>query len=386
MNSLSSSCLPSQGLLREYLDYAEPLTDAPVAYHLFVGLSVLAVTVSNRVWLPFGAQRIYPNLYTVLLGPTSFYRKSSAIAIGRGLLDNFDEHLILPDEFSRERLYEKLASKPQGLLIWSEFGGALENFNREYMLGTKEFFSDLFDCRPKYRRELRGNQVYEITNPCISILSASTPSWLQSRIREADILGGFFPRFLYVSPGLKTKWLAIPPPPDKSREARLLMGLRKLKDLTGEVDLGQTCAAYESWVRNTEGDILKHGDSDFLAGFYARLSIYALKLAILYHVAEERNLVLSSGAMSKALLLSDYLKTGLAHLFTGDLAFTREGQDKARAMGLIERIPGIDHSDLLRRFRHGARRLKEAVATLIQEERIRREPQGGRTSYFPWEI
>ena len=93
--------------------------------------------------------------------------------------------------------------------------------------------------------------------------------------------------------------------------------------------------------------------------------------------------MISSGAMSKALYLCQYLKGGLADLFTRDLAFTREGQDKAKVLGLIERQPGIDHSTLLRKFRNGAKRMKEAVETLRQEERIRHERQDGRTYYFP---
>ena len=43
-------------------------------YHVACGLVVLASTVENRVYLPFGGERIYPNLWHLILGPSSFYR------------------------------------------------------------------------------------------------------------------------------------------------------------------------------------------------------------------------------------------------------------------------------------------------------------------------
>ena len=380
--TLSQAALPSDGLLREYLDYAEPLSDAPLVYHLFVGLTVIGVTLGNRVYIPFGNQRIYPNLWTALLGPSSFYRKTTAIGIGRDLLETFEDNVILPDEFSPERLFKKLQSNPVGLLTWSEFGHALSTFERSYMMGTKEFLTDIYDCRPKYKRELNQCTI-EINNPAISILTASTPEWLKKRMREDDIRAGFYPRFLFVPAFKKEKRIAIPERPNYEGKNKLILGLRKLKDLAGEFDISQIEKGYEIWAFSLEDELHALEDAEMLGGFYARLSIYCLKFAMIYASSSGLGTFIDSGSMSKAISLTRYLCQCVRYLYSEELALTPEMRLKQKVLKIIQKYPGIQHSRLLTLSHVRARELKEALDSLIQEELIDRRVIERKPLYSP---
>jgi hypothetical protein len=62
-----------------YEQYWTPTTDAPREYLVACGLVTVGTVLSHRVYLPFGGDRIYPNLWVVLLGPSSTYRKTTTV-------------------------------------------------------------------------------------------------------------------------------------------------------------------------------------------------------------------------------------------------------------------------------------------------------------------
>lgn len=92
------------GLLDDYERLWLETTDAPRIYHVAAGLAVIASTVENRVYLPFGGERLYPNVWALILGPSSFFRKSTCIAKARKTIQRAQPDALLPDEFSREAL------------------------------------------------------------------------------------------------------------------------------------------------------------------------------------------------------------------------------------------------------------------------------------------
>ena len=156
MKPLPTDAIPARGLLADYLAYASPMTAAPQQYHLFTGLVLLSALLGNRVSIPFGPQALMPNLYVVLIGRSTFSRKTTSIAIAQRVLRHFEGTQVLPSEFSPEAFLEKLANAPAGLLVYPEFSRALAAFRRDYMAGMVERLTELYDCPPQYSRVLRA--------------------------------------------------------------------------------------------------------------------------------------------------------------------------------------------------------------------------------------
>jgi hypothetical protein len=153
-----------------------PTSDAPREYQIAAGVAVIAATIASRVYLPFGGDRLYPNVWILILGSSSFFRKSSTLSKAKKTLSRFQagdsKGILLPDEFSREALLRHLSERAQGLLTYSEFSGALACFGHYYMSGTKELLADLYDSPDSYTR-LVGQQTWKLQNVCLSILAAS---------------------------------------------------------------------------------------------------------------------------------------------------------------------------------------------------------------------
>src|SRR4051812_27927421 len=78
---------PGAGILSDYEQVWLPTSDAPRVYHVACALAVLAATVEHRVHLLFGGERVYPNLWLLILGPSSFFRKSSCLSKAKRTLN-----------------------------------------------------------------------------------------------------------------------------------------------------------------------------------------------------------------------------------------------------------------------------------------------------------
>src|SRR5687767_6761146 len=68
-----------------YLEYADD-TEPPLSYHTWIGLSTIASALQRRVFLRWGYDTIFPNLYVVLIGPSGRCRKGTAMRLGYNIL------------------------------------------------------------------------------------------------------------------------------------------------------------------------------------------------------------------------------------------------------------------------------------------------------------
>ncbi len=375
--------IPEKGFIKDYYSYACPLTEAPESFHLFVAFALAAAVCSRNVFFRLGPQVIYPNIWILLVAPSSRCRKTTAVNMGRSLLWKLENDYVYPNEFSSEALLELLQERPQGLFCWSEFGGVLEQFNRSYMIGTKEMLTDLYDCPQRHTRHLKKD-IITIENPCISILSASTVAWLNSKLREDDIMSGFLARFVYVSGTEPSKLLPIPPVPDPAVQSELVSQLEQISRVEGEVTLSQEAKEmYEDWYTQHKTATEKEQDFERIAPFLSRLETYLLKFAMLYQISEDHSCEIQVHNMKMARDLVEMLRVNIRCLLDTGLVFSQEERDVQKALKIIKQEPGIDRSSLLRKFRHGKMRLDDAVATLVDREDIRVDSKKKATHFHP---
>jgi hypothetical protein len=383
---------PQSGVLADYVAYVEPTTDAPSVYHVFAGLVAIATIVGSAVYLPFGGERIYPNLWALILGPSSFYRKSTALAKAKRLIARLEapdddgsapaRSRLLPNEFSREALLKHLSDNPQGLLSFSEFSGFLAMCSRDYMSGTRELLADLYDSPNSYTR-LLGTATYTVRNPCLSILAASQTDWLLEKVREGDLRGGFLARFAFVPAFSKPRFLAVPPAPDNAIGVRLLHGASALRKIRGEAGLQKIPEMrFSSWLERHERELDGAEHVGELSPFWSRLSIITLKLAMLLQLADDRSLVIGPEAMESALALTEFLKASLRTLFREQFVFSKEMKARQRVLAFITRRPGLTSRDILRNSGLLQRDLMPVIATLLAEQTV----QCDKGKYFPAEV
>jgi Protein of unknown function (DUF3987) len=368
---------PVSSALQHFELYWTPLTDAPREYIVPAGLSTIGTVIANRVYVPFGGDRIYANTWNVLLGPSSTYRKSTVVKFARRTLarltDGQPDEYLFPDEFSKEALVSRLGERAQGLLTYREFSGALAGFSRDYMSGTKELLADLYDCPDKYERVV-GQKTITATNVCLSILAASQTDWLLEKIHENDLRGGFLARFTFWPAFYKRRFLAIPPEPDTQVGNELVRHLNTIRRLEGAMRLPLDVRDhYATWLQGHEHQLDSLPRAGQLGPFWSRMGITTLKLALVLQVATFGTLVMNDQALTSAIELTEYLKLALAKLFDEEIAFTPAMKDRQKILRLITKRSGLSYRDLLRASSLTKKQLDPVLETLICEGTVRRE-------------
>lgn len=357
--------------LNEYTRYAQELTDAPIDFHRFVGYSIVSTCLNNRLYFPFGDTRIYPNMWIILLAPSSLYRKSTAISIGRRILQDYNKQYIFPDEFSQEKILEILSHQSAGLFCFYEFLSFMGLLQKDYMAGTKSFLTHLYDCPAEYSRLLKGTS-YNIKQPFINILSATTLDWYLEQVRENDMFGGFLPRFLII-PGLtKQRSLALPPVVEPKEFTRIRMLLNYFVPYKGAIEFSEEAKKeYIQWHKQFE--ISFHSHDKRIQAFLVRLCTYIIKISMLEAVCNSETKI-SLKSFTSARQVVNWISHQLKDI-SEDMEFTKSGRNRQKCLKHIKDAgnAGIQHHWLLKLTHLSVREMGEAVDTLKQQTMVKEQ-------------
>jgi len=341
-------------------------------FHTYVAYWLISCVLERRVFLAQGDQQILPNLYIVLLAPSSLYHKSTAIHSGVKILNAVKPDFLYPQEYSHEALIDVIKDKPAGSFFYDEISSLLELSKKDYAGGIMALLTTLYSGGI-YRRKT-GTKDITIQDPFVNIIGASTINWLKTSVRGQDIMGGFLPRFLFIPQTERTKILAFQPPADVMKRNHLVNELGKYLKVEGEAKYTpEAVAAYSKWysefIRNAEGQDEK------LMPFLHRLVTYCHKLALILSVdrGEFPNITLQ--AHTEAKLRIGYIARLLDETIIQGLGLNQFQRDVLRAENLIKsrNSEGISNSDVLRALKISAKDWDGISRTLVESEKIKLE-------------
>lgn len=193
----------------------------------------------------------------------------------------------------------------------------------------KEFLTEAYDCPNEQRKRLAGKE-YVIKEICLNIITATTLHWFTDRINESDTLGGFLGRLVYMpckSEDQGTWYYKQQPEPVGLRQ-QLVNDMKEISVLNGDFKISDEAETLLiKWLRRHEDEIEGLDDSKGLIGFYARLSDYLMKFAMLYEISSNKSLDLeiSEESMQRAMNLVSSLKKHINVLLNDNISFTKEG-------------------------------------------------------------
>jgi hypothetical protein len=370
--------LPGAGWLHDYVAAVTPLTDAPVEFHVASGLSALAAAAGNRVWVDSWGQTTFPHLWVVLVAPSSFWRKSTSINVAEALVRDAIPSAAFPTEFSREKLLGILADTPAGMLTLKEFGGFLAALGRDYMSGAKEMLTELYDGPEVFSRALKSGTL-TVHRPALTLLAATTLDWLESRITEGDLRGGFLARFLFVTARDKASPKGLTGGMDQPVRNRLVRGLKEVSDRPPQCVKFSPKArgALDDWMHGWENEVTKTHHRNDLSGFAVRLQTYALKFAMLYRISacayddEDVDHELDEASVRQAIAYCRVLWANVVELIDDEIAITKDDKELRRLRGIIG--GGMTRSQALKLSKLKARDFDQFLDTLVQSGVATRE-------------
>jgi len=395
-------------MLQRWMDFTMEQTDAPDEFLAAGGLQLIASVLGNQAYIMFGSTRIYPHLWMVLVAPSGFFRKTTALNLTRRALasmklpvdwadqpkkknPNEDKdqakkipkrilrsgaELLAPDRFSIDAITEELQHRPAMLMIQSEFGAFLQEIDKTYNQGAKETLTDIYDSGMfvKFNKTIKrenGGEPIKIDNTALSIFSATTKHWLEEYVKLSDIGAGFIARFLFIPVHNKTRSHGWP----KSRNEETYKAIKKdvaalRKAVEGEFDVSSVMHIYELWYFDLEKRSKSEDATSDLIGFDTRLSVYALKFAIIMHASKYADTKLTIDSMISGIQLAEYFRNKTIELF--ETTFLSKFDKNVRRIAAF--IYRHDHGRNLRQLqqRAGSWRIRSAefkeIMELLQNE------------------
>jgi len=389
-----------EGFIREYVDYADKLSEAPRVFHIAVGLAIAAATLGRRVYLPAYGSRIYPTIWILLVATSSVMRKSTAVSLGRDILElaceeRSENSSVLPDEWTPPILYQRLQNEPSQTIVSREFGALLKYLTQSYMRGARETMTDLFDGRRKWEREIKGEKnatesekKITLEWPQLNLIAASNIDWFINSLR-GDELGGFAQRFLYFPQYETDKIMPRPPGADYTKMKELAGLLNELRDFGG-MEPGreknwnaQSGAIYDNWYVEQRQE-LKQVDPKF-HGFEIRLNDYCIKVALVFQASIDPSPAsVSVKAIEMAIAFMDEIKRMTRHFLNEEFVFDADSKDQKRAMGVIYKKPGLTMRDFKRATHWPSKKADTITYDLEQQGRLEKREGDRKDSVCLW--
>jgi len=358
--------------LREYVEE----TESPRDFWLWGGIFTIAAALERKVWLPFGLDQIYPNLYIMVVAPPGKCRKGAPVSLAKKLLTDIQIPVFV-DSPTKRALTKQLAEnatkrlfrhngviKPMSsiALISKE----LSSFLAVDLKGMIEVLTDLWDSHDVWEYKTSEKGTDKLHNICVSCLVATTPTWIAANLPEEAIGGGFTSRVVMVSGNDKYKKVAIPPIPNEALKKILVSDLMHISGLSGEFEFSDPAKAlFVKWYNSIEQKVKDTSDRR-LHGFLERIHVIVLKVAMCLRVSYSDELVVSESDMQKSIVLLTevFNKMGDALSGHGRSSASLETQQILQHITILQRTT---FSELLRLNWHNTSKaeLEAILETLI---------------------
>lgn len=386
-------------------DYVEE-TESPREFWIWSGIFCISSALQRRVWLPYGMEPLYANLYIMVIAPPGRCRKGSPVGFAKRILSDKGVQIpVFVDSPTKRALTKYLHElsgnsgfswkPPEGekrFITQSPLALVSKELSSFLAVDAKsmiEILTDLFDSHDVWEYKTSEKGTDKLYGPCLTCLFASTPSWIASNLPEEAVGGGFTSRFVVVPGFEKYKFVPIPKEGDSGLYKDLITDLARIRQLTGEfIFSSKAQRIFEEWYLTIENKVRSTHDERMHA-YLERMHIIALKVAMCLHVAEHDDLILQPDDMTKAIKLVEMV------LSNAPKAFGALGRsDTAVLIGELRKqiriTKNVSFKELMRfNYRNVSNRseLKDALGTLEDMGEIlinRTYPEGRELMEIQW--
>lgn len=359
-------------------------TETAESYDYWCAVWLLSNVIGRRITVARPFAPVYLNVYAILCAEAGITRKSSAVRAATTLLREYVEtdpdniHMsVMSGSITAEKLDAGLA---QQTALWGHSHVALSSSELVSLLGRDRAaaylpgkLTDLYDCPSVHTRSSLARGEVTARNVYLTLLGASTPSWLVRAINPDVVEGGFTSRCLFILEDKPKRLVAWPEEDiDVRRTLGLIQSMRKIADDARYVavragGIRLTAVAKRNFTRWYEGRTLQ--SDAYGASFQAREDHHILRLAGI--------LSASDGSWEIDDHHIEYATAAILDTKSRGMALFGSGIAASKTYALVDRIrgtlvqagrSGLSQSALSASVRkHGTLDEQRAVLTIMHE-------------------
>lgn len=350
--------------LSTYIKYTEN-SEPPKSYHIWCGLSMLAAAVQRKIYMKWGYDNIYSNLYVVLVGPSGRCRKGTAMNMGKDILKDSGIP-ITSESVTCEALIRAMKNATTNFQDPDtgeiKFHCSLTCMSDELsvFLGQNDIkfiatLTDWYDSKDIWRYETKGAGKDEINGVCFNLLGATAADWFQSILPQEAIGGGFTSRIIFVVEEDKKQTVALPTLTEEEIKMRgaLTRDLEKISTLVGQVKFNKDAfAAYDRWYttedRNMRAGKFPIADTRF-AGYCDRRATHVRKISTLISLSRSDSFIITKADFDRSLSILQAAEMKMHRAF-GGLGQAKYSDVTEKVLMFLMSMGVIKRSQLMKRF------------------------------------
>ena len=348
----------------------------------------MASVLKRKVKVPkrvLGGWEVSPSLFVIFVAPPGKARKSTTATYSEQLLSEIPTVERVATSITKEQLLKKLSEI--GDVSLSIFSSEFALFIQKSGFDMYDVLTHLFDANRDVSVETIGRGLDFAEKPCVNLLACTTPDWIANNMPETVIGGGFASRVIFVFE-------------EKTRRQKLYYNdgdidyekQEKLKDdlladlmhiataFEGDFTINDEAKAFMDnddpknlgWYQKHQRSIEKAGTNYRLQGYYERKPAHIHKIAMLLHLSQHDDLVLTLPDMLAAIEIMNMLEVKLPRTFenVGKNPFS---VDIMRMLDFIRARGEVPKREVMAAFYQSAdpRRLNELIQGLIDMGEIK---------------
>jgi hypothetical protein len=318
--------------LDSFLEYTDN-TEIPLDWLTWAGISAISTSIKRNCWINYRRVPFYPNQYIILVGPPGI-GKGEAINSAISITNATGTVNYLTDWTTPQEMIDEIATgftqvklnigqvtttgtigiDRSACILGAELAVVLQSYDNLHSL-----LCTWWD-RGEFQYKTKNKGKYTITDMCISMLAACTPSYIRdlSRDRMAPISGGFTARCIFSFADCKRQIIddafGLPNNTQQQLKDELINDLRHINTLSGELTLDSE--AEKLWQK-TYREHNKIGDfgSDASANFKARISSHIIKTAIAISIGDSDNKLITRNHLERAIQLVERIRDQVDNVF-----------------------------------------------------------------------
>jgi len=305
-------------------------TEAPTHFWLWSGIFTLCAAMERKVWIPYGLDRIYPNLYLMLVAPPGKCRKGGPVGLSKRLLKSIG-CTVSVDSCSKESLTSEISNTLKqvdlpgiGLIQQSPMAVISKELSSLLAVDPKkmiEALTDLFDEHEVWEYKTKHGKEEKLYGPCVSMFAATTPYYIANNLPYEAFGAGFFSRVIFVVGKEKRGRIPRPDVFFNEDDALLLENLEKdlnlISHLRGAVSWSDSAGKiFDNWYNALDRKYVEVKDERF-HGFIERAHIAVLKVATAIRVSYSDTLFFEDYDIMTAIELIENIFPDLPKAFGG---------------------------------------------------------------------
>jgi len=339
--------------LKSYMQYTS-ISEAPDAFHFWVGMSTIVGALQRKVWLPMGHFSWTPNLYVILVAPPGIVSKTTTMDLGMDLLREVPGTHFGPDVVTWQQFISAMANAKSAVMVGPELflhcsmtidSGELGTFLDPTDKRMIDVMVALWDARSKpFKKETKTQGSDAIVNPWLNMIACTTPDWISDNFNKYFIGGGFVSRTIFVYAEEKRNLIAYPflqvkPETHDKLRQDLISDLKAMHEMAGPFTLEPEAVEWgiEWYAKHYEG-IKGKGTS---TTFDARKQTHLHKIATALSASRRDTMVITLDDLMAAERLVSAVEIDMHNVLSriGQTEQTRATSALIKIVRLRKKIP-----------------------------------------------